>query len=195
VDGKLDSIFEFLADIERLKLVLRRAYLSDLSRHENSAEHSWHLAVGLLTVAGELDLAIDLSKALRMALVHDICEVDAGDISVYDPRRAEKRVAEQACIERIATYDLAFAAEIKALWFEYEAQESIESRWVKVLDRFMPFMTNLITQGQTWRDQGITRGQVLRINEPIREQAPEIYEWMLKRIDECVERGWLRAGE
>lgn len=188
---KLDTILEFLADIERLKLVQRRAYLSDLSRHENSAEHSWHLAVGLLTVASELNLAIDLSKALKMALIHDICEIDAGDISVYDPRWAEKSAAEQACIERIATYDLAFAAELKGLWLEYEAQESIESRWVKVLDRFMPFMINLITKGQTWRDQGITRSQVLKINEPIKAHAPEIFAWMERRIDECVERGWL----
>lgn len=188
----VDTLFAFLADIERLKLVQRRSYISDRSRHENSAEHSWHLAVGLLTVATELNLPIDLHKALRMALVHDICEVDAGDISVYDPRRAEKAAAEAACIERMAGYDLAFASELKALWVEYEAQESLESRWVKVLDRFMPFITNLITEGQTWRDQGISRSQVLRINEPIRLQAPELFDWMLGKIDEAVQKGWLR---
>lgn len=189
---QLDSILAFLADIERLKLVHRRAYLSDLSRHENSAEHSWHLAVGLLTVARELDLTIDVAKALRMALVHDICEIDAGDISIYDPGRADKSAAEQACIERIANYDVVFAAELKDLWLEYEAQETVESRWVKVLDRFMPFITNLITNGQTWRDQNISRSQVLKINEPVRSHAPEIYAWMLKRIDDCVDKGWLR---
>lgn len=191
MESRFDSIRTFLADIERLKLVHRRAYLSDLSRHENSAEHSWHLAVGLLTVARELNLSIDLSKALRMALVHDLCEIDAGDISIYDPRRAQKGDAELACIERLAKYDLAFAAELKALWVEYEAQESIESRWVKVLDRFMPFITNLITNGQTWRDQNITRTQVVRINEPVKEHAPEMYEWMLKQVDESVRKGWL----
>jgi putative hydrolase of HD superfamily len=147
--------------------------------------------VGLLTVARELNLEIDLPKALRMALVHDICEVDAGDISVYDPRRDQKQAAEAACIDRIGSYDLAFAAELKALWLEYEAQESLESRWVKVLDRLLPFMTNLMTGGQTWRDQGITRSQVLKVNEPIRLQAPEIFAWMLGRIDECVAKGWL----
>lgn len=175
-----------------MKLVQRRAYVSDLSRHENSAEHSWHLAIGLLTVAQELRLPIDLPKALRMALVHDLCEIDAGDISVYDPGRAGKSVDESACIDRLATYDVAFAAEVKELWREYEAQESVESRWVKVLDRFLPFVTNLVTGGQSWRDQGITRRQVLEINDPVRRQAPEIYAWMLKRIDECVARGWLR---
>lgn len=188
---RLDSLFTFLADVERLKLVQRKAYLSDLSRHENSAEHSWHLAIGLLTVARELDLEIDLAKAVRMALVHDLCEIDAGDISVYDPRRAEKAVAELACVERLAGYDLAFAAEVKALWLEYEAQETLESRWVKVLDRFMPFLVNLLSQGQTWRDQGITKSQVLRINEPIQRQAPELFAWMVRRIDEAVAQGWL----
>ena len=188
---KLDNIFAFLADIERLKLVHRRAYLSDLSRHENSAEHSWHMAIALLTVAGELNLAIDLPKALKMALVHDICEIDAGDISVFDPRRGEKTAVEQAGMDRIATYDVAFAVEARELWMEYEAQESLESRWVKVFDRLMPFITNLITQGQTWRDLGISRSQVLRVNETVRTQAPEIYAWMLRRIEGAVTQGWL----
>lgn len=190
-DLRFDTILAFLADIERLKLVQRRAWLSDLSRRENSAEHSWHMTVGLLTVARELNLPIDLPKALRMALVHDICEVDAGDISVYDPRRAEKTAAERACIERMAAYDLAFAPELQGLWEEYEAQKTLESRWVKVLDRLMPFLTNLMTSGQTWREQGIARSQVLTINEPIRVKAPELFAWMLGRIDEAVAKGWL----
>jgi putative hydrolase of HD superfamily len=190
--ANFDTLLAFLADIERLKLVQRRAWLSDLSRHENSAEHSWHMAVGLLTVARELNLEIDLPKALRMALVHDICEVDAGDISVYDPGRDAKAALERACIERMATYDLAFAPELQALWEEYEAQETLESRWVKVLDRLMPFLTNLMTSGATWREQGIARSQVLRINEPIRQQAPELFAWMLKRIDDAVAKGWLQ---
>lgn len=192
MDAKLGSIFAFLGEVERLKLVHRRAYLSDLSRHENSAEHSWHLALALLTVARELQLPINIDKAVRMALVHDLCEIDAGDISASDPGRAEITAAEHAGIERLSQFDVAFAAELKALWLEYEAQESVESRWVKVLDRFMPFITNLITGGQTWRDQQITRSQVLKINEPVRDHAPEIFAWMLCRIDECVAKGWLQ---
>jgi putative hydrolases of HD superfamily len=182
----------FLTEIERLKLVARRAYVSDLSRHENSAEHSWHLALGLAAVARELNLEIDLQKALLMALVHDICEVDAGDISIYDPARSHKAALERECIDRLAEYNLKFGQELRALWLEYEEQETRESRWVRVLDRLMPFIVNLATQGQTWRDQSITKSQVLLISEPIRQQAPEVFVWMVQEINECVVKGWLR---
>jgi putative hydrolase of HD superfamily len=84
VSGPWEALSAFLIDVERLKLIERSAWVSDRSRHENSAEHSWHLALGLLAVARELNLTIDLDKALRMALIHDLCEIDAGDASVYD---------------------------------------------------------------------------------------------------------------
>jgi putative hydrolase of HD superfamily len=189
---QLLSIVSFLTDIERLKLVERKAYVSDFSRRENSAEHSWHLAIGLLTVARELELRFDLQKALVMALIHDICELDAGDTPIYGPARPEQREAELNCITRLESYGLAFGICIRELWLEYEDQRSIESRWVKVLDRLMPFIVNLVTNGKSWQEQGICRSQVMRLNEPVQKQAPEIYEWMLKRIEVCVQAGWLR---
>jgi putative hydrolases of HD superfamily len=76
---------------------------------------------------------------------------------------------------------------------EYEAQESLESRWVRVMDRLMPFIVNLATQGTNWKEQSVTRTQVLRISEPVQFHAPEIYAWITKRVDECVEAGWLRS--
>ncbi len=188
----LSNIVAFLTDAERLKLVTRRAYVSDLSRHESSAEHSWHLTLGLLTVAREMDLDIDVPKALIMALIHDVCEIDAGDTPIYGPARADQHDAERKCIERLAGYGLKFGPELRALWLEYEAQETRESRWVKVLDRLMPFLVNLATEGKTWRDQSVARSQVLRINEPVRQQAPEIFQWMTERIEESVGKGWLR---
>jgi putative hydrolase of HD superfamily len=85
----LSSVVTFLNEIERLKLVSRKSYVSDLSRHENSAEHSWHLAIGLLTVAHELNLQLDLHRALVMALIHDLCEIDAGDTPLFGPDRPD----------------------------------------------------------------------------------------------------------
>lgn len=96
--SNLQAVVDFLGDVERLKLVSRRAYVSDLSRRENSAEHSWHMAVGLLVVAKEMDLEIDLGKALAMAVIHDVCEVDAGDTPVYGPKRPDRHEAESRCI-------------------------------------------------------------------------------------------------
>jgi putative hydrolases of HD superfamily len=188
---RVSTVVAFLTDVERLKLVKRRAYVSDRSRRENAAEHSWHLALGLVTVANELNLEINLHRALVMALIHDICEVDAGDTPVYGPERPDQHEAELRCIQRLAASDLGFGPTLRELWLEYEAQVTLESRWVRVLDRFMPFIVNLATQGVNWREQAVSRSQVLRISEPIREYAPEIYDWMIKRIQDCVAAGWL----
>lgn len=188
----MDSIAAFLTELEKLKRVERTAYVSGTSRHENSAEHSWHLALGLLTLARELDLPIDVPRALLMALVHDVCEIDAGDISIYDPGRAQKASQERACLERLAGMGPRFAQDLLALWEEYEAQETPESRWVRVLDRVMPFLVNLASEGRAWRDRGISRSQVLAVNEVVRVSAPELFAWMLPSIDEAVAKGWLR---
>jgi putative hydrolase of HD superfamily len=188
---RIAMLAAFLTDVERLKLVSRKAYVSDLSRRENSAEHSWHLALGLVAIAQELNLKIDLHKALVMALIHDTCEIDAGDTPAYGPQRPDQHEAELRCIERLSGYDLKFAPSICELWLEYEAQVSRESRWVKVLDRLMPFIVNLATQGINWKEQAVSRSQVLRVSQPVREHAPEIYEWMLGKIGDCVKAGWL----
>jgi len=195
VSAPWERLCAFLIDTGRLKLVERSAWVSDRSRHENSAEHSWHLALGLLAIARELSLPLDLDKALRMALIHDLCEIDAGDVSAYDAAaRAAHAQAERECIERLAASGLALGPELSALWLEYEAQETLESRWVRVLDRLMPFVVNLSNGGQAWKDHAITRSQVVRINDPVREHAPELFAWMLGRIDDCVAWGWLREG-
>ena len=191
MSDRISVLVAFLTDVERLKLVERKAYVSDLSRRENSAEHSWHLSLGLLVIAQELDLKIDLHKALVMALIHDVCEIDAGDTPAFGPQRADQHEAELRCVKRLSDYDLRFAPSIHELWLEYEAQVSVESRWVKVMDQLMPFIVNLATQGINWKEQSVRRSQLLRVSEPVREQAPEIYVWMLRKIEDSVKAGWL----
>jgi putative hydrolase of HD superfamily len=191
MSDRISTIVAFLTDVERLKLVKRKAYVSDMSRRENSAEHSWHLALGLVALAQELDLKMDLHKALVMAVIHDLCEVDAGDTPAFGAQRPDQHEAELRCIQRLAAYDLKFGPSLQELWLEYEAQVSVESRWVKVMDRLMPFIVNLSTQGINWKEQSVSRSQVLRVSEPVREHAPEVYEWMVGRVGECVKAGWL----
>lgn len=190
--ASMDALAAFLAEAEKLKGVTRTAYVSGQERHENSAEHSWHLALALLALGRERDLGIDLHHAVAMALVHDLCEIDAGDVSIYDPGRGHKAEAERACVARLAAMGPLFGREVQDLWCEYEAQETRESRWVRVLDRFLPFLVNLATEGRAWRDRGISRTQVLAVNEIVRLQAPELFTWMLPRIEASVAKGWLR---
>lgn len=187
----VETLFGFLIELDKLKSVYRRAYLTDRSRNENSAEHSWHLALALLTLEDELHLEIDLFKAIKIALVHDICEIGAGDISVFDPKRLEVAVKERQYIEQLAALPVAFAEEISLLWEEYEAQQSPESLWVKVVDRLLPFMLNLSNGGKTWRELNASKKQVLEINQVVAQQAPEVYQWMLEKVDIAVSQGWL----
>ncbi|HXC60033.1 MAG TPA: HD domain-containing protein, partial [Steroidobacteraceae bacterium] len=100
--------------------------------------------------------------------------------------------AELQCVERLAAHRLRLAPALRGLWLEYEAQQTPESHWVKVLDRLMPFIVNIATQGRNWKEQSVSRSQVLRISEPVREHAPQIFAWMCERIEIYVRDGWLR---
>ena len=186
------DIQKLLMELDRLKSVYRRAYLSDRSRNENSAEHSWHLAIALLALKGAMQLEISVDHAVRIALVHDICEIGAGDVSIYDPDRSAKEEAEGEYVSKLASEHKGFAIEIEQLWQEYENQETPESRWVKVVDRLLPFLMNLATEGKTWREQGIGRSQVVEINRVVAHEAPGVYQWMTDEINRAVELGWLQ---
>ncbi len=187
----MEDIYCFLMELDKLKAVYRRAYIFDTSRNENSAEHSWHLALAILTLKEEFNLDIDIIKTIKMALVHDICEIGAGDISVFAPDRSKKEVEERKYMTDLSETPLKFTSEIKELWEEYELQSTKESRWVKIVDRLLPFMMNFNTDGKAWKEQNVKRSQVLKINTVVAEEAPVIYKWMLAKIDIAVENGWL----
>ncbi len=187
----MDSDVKFLLELEKLKSVYRKSYIIDKTRQENSAEHSWHLAMAVLIMGERIQPELDINHALKMTLVHDICEIGASDVSVYSDARDSITQQERAYINDLVTNEVPFSIEIKELWEEYEAQETVESRCVKVLDRFLPFIINFHTHGKTWRDQNISNTQVIEINQIIKSEAPEMFDWMQPYIDEAVENGWL----
>lgn len=189
-----ERIYEFLIELDKLKSVYRKSYLSDYSRNENSAEHSWHLSLAIMMLHKELPDNIDLVKSFKMALVHDVCEIGAGDISVYDKNRDTVQSAERDyLIQLSARFPGPFTEELLLLWEEYEMQETVESRWVKVFDRLLPFCMNLATEGRSWKEQKVRKHQVLAIHEPIRKQAPDMYAWLERKAEEAVLKGWLEA--
>jgi putative hydrolase of HD superfamily len=185
------STVSLLMELDKLKSVYRRAYVTKEDRHENSAEHSWHLAIACWVLTRQLEIEIDVEHMLKMAIVHDIGEIDPGDISIFSKDRAAKSSEEAACIERIAAISPIIQSDLKELWQEYEDNKSVESRWVKVADRLLPFLMNISTEGKTWREQGISRHQVLEINQVMSELHPELYKWLCLRIDDAVTQGWL----
>ena len=184
-------IQNLLVELDKLKSVYRRAYLADGSRNKNSAEHSWHLAVALMAFREVIPESVNIDHAIQMALVHDICEIRAGDVSIFDSEGAEQSEAEGEFMSAFKGRHGSFGQTAADLWHEFERQESTESKWVKVVARFLPFILNLATQGRTWKEQGICRSQVLSINKGIHDASPELFEWMECEIEVAVQSGWL----
>lgn len=193
VDPALGDRIRFLYEIDRLKSVLRRNLLADGSRHENSAEHSWHLAMVALAMAPHAAEPVDLERVVRILLVHDIVEVDAGDVDIYDVEARRAKQAEEArAAERIfALLPDPQGSELRALWDEYEARETPEARFAYACDRLQPLLLNLATGGSTWQARGVTSEQVKAINRAVGDGLAGVWPVAERLIDESVADGSL----
>jgi putative hydrolase of HD superfamily len=191
---RLDQQIEFILEIDKLKRIKRRTILTDGSRHENSAEHSWHLAVMAMLLAeyakeGDLDLL----KIIKMLLIHDLVEIDAGDTYCYD----EVNVKDQAFREEKAAdrlyhmLPLEQARSLLSLWHEYEEGETPEAKFAHAMDSLQPLLHNYNTEGRVWRKHGIRREQVLLRNRHMAEGAPALWDYVVTIIDDAVKRGML----
>ena len=154
----------FVSEAGRLKAVLRQTRLTEPARRENSAEHSWHLAVMALVLADHAPPGTDLGRVIAMLLVHDLVEIDAGDLFLYadQAQHARQEAAERAAADRIfALLPAGQAARIRALWDEFEERRTQEAKFARALDRLQPMLANVQAGGGTWAEHGITAGQVL----------------------------------
>jgi putative hydrolase of HD superfamily len=185
------NLLSFLLEIDKLKTINRRAYICKGERRENSAEHSWHMAIAVWMLAKHADISIDMERTIKMALAHDICEIDVGDTPIYSKHQDDKLSNEKACVDRITEFAPDALSELRDLWLEYEANITTESKWVKVADRLLPFLHNIASSGKTWREQGISRSQVLAVNRPIADTYPGLFDWIVEQIDMATEKGWL----
>lgn len=190
---RLRKQIDFIVEIDKLKHVFRQTYLMDSSRRENSAEHSWHFALMALLLAEHTDEPIDVFRAVKMALIHDVVEVDVGDILVYDESRAkEKEEKEQEAAKRLfGLLPADQAAEYRALWAEFEARETPEARYAAAIDRLQPVLHNYHTQGKAWRANSVKADHVLRINSRIGRSSAELWDYARGLIEESVEKGYL----
>ena len=190
---RLEQQLAFLLELDKAKTVIRRSYLTDGSRLENDAEHMWHLAMFVLVLAEHAGEPIDVTKVLTMVLVHDIVEIDAGDVFVYDEAaRAGKEAAELAAAERL--YGLLprdQGAELRALWEEFEAKETAEARFAGAVDRLQPLLLNLTTRGRSWQEHGITADRVLALNARIGLSSPTLWTHVEALLHQAVADGVL----
>jgi putative hydrolases of HD superfamily len=186
---------EFLLEIDRLKHTLRQTILLDRSRHENSVEHSWHIALSAVIFSEyAATQASDMERVMRMLLVHDLVEIDAGDTYCYD----EKAAVDQYAREKLAA-DRIFgmlppdqALDFRRLWDEFESAQTAEARYAHAMDRFQAFLHNYFTQGQIWRQHGIRRHQVIQRMQPVERGAPQLWEYVRALIDDAVIKGYLQ---
>ena len=190
---RLSKQIEFIVEIDRLKHILRQTLLMDRSRRENDAEHSWHLAVMAMLLSEYAREEVDLLRVLKMALVHDLVEIDAGDTFCYDEAAgADKAERERKAADRIfgmLPEDL--GVEVRGLWEEFDAMETPESRFANALDRFQPLLHNFRTGGAAWRQHGVTREQVIARNRHMEAGAPALWAYASAMIEEAVRKGFL----
>lgn len=156
---RLARQLEFILEIDRLKSVFRRSYLLSEERRENSAEHSWHIAVLAMVLAEYANETINIGRVMKLAVVHDIVEIDADDTFCYDEvGMSTKREREHAAATRIfGLLPEDQCDDMRGLWEEYEAMSTPESRFANALDRVMPILHNFCTNGRSWREHGVTR--------------------------------------
>jgi len=190
---RLEQQIRFIVEIDKLKTVYRRTYLINENRKENTAEHSWHIAVMAMVLVEYANEPIDITRVLKMALIHDIVEIDAGDTFVYDIE-AELNKAER---ERVAA-DRLFALlpedqaiEFRQLWNEFETRSTADSRFAAALDRMIPQLHNYYTGGGSWKEHMITHDRVIAKNATMKEGATPLWEWTQKLLASAVEKGFL----
>ncbi|ORX24567.1 phosphohydrolase [Thermoanaerobacterium sp. PSU-2] len=190
---RLKKQIEFLKEIDKLKQVFRQTLLMDGTRHENDAEHSWHLAMMALVLSEYASEKIDVSHVIKMVLVHDIVEIDAGDTFVYDEKGYEdKAEREKKAAERLFNIlPKDQAEEIKALWEEFEERKTKDAKFASALDRMQPIIHNYYTNGHSWREHGVKSHQVLERNKIVSEIAPELWQFINDILEDAINKGYI----
>ncbi len=192
--NRLEKQIQFVMEIDKLKHIYRQNLVADGSRRENDVEHSWHLAVMALLLQEYTVEPVDVLKVMKMVLLHDLVEIDAGDTFAYDPEAGlDKEEREQRAADRL--YSLLpddQGRELRALWEEFEAGESPEAKFAACLDRMQPLLNNYHTEGGTWRIHDVSSAQVRKRMEPVGESAPVLGEFVEKLIESAIKQGILR---
>lgn len=194
IRDRLTQQIAFILEIDQAKRILRQTHLLDLSRRENDAEHSWHLAVMAMVLAEHANEPVDLGKVIEMLLVHDIVEIDAGDTFAYGENGYDdKEEREQRAADRIfGLLPPDQGARFRQLWEEFEARKSPEAKFAAALDRLQPMMHNFFTEGSTWRAYDIPSDRVIGFNQHMRRGSSRLWEYAEGLIETAVREGYLR---
>ncbi len=185
---------QFLIEVDKMKNVLRQTLLVDASRRENDAEHSWHFALMAMVLFEYADGAnISLERVLKMALVHDLIEIYAGDTFAYDDKGNESKQEReaQAAEKLFSMLPNEQGQEIKDLWLEFDAMQTPDATYAAAIDRLQPFVNNYMTQGHTWKLGNVTSDKVYKRMDMVRVAAPELWPFVTDVIQDSIAKGYL----
>jgi putative hydrolase of HD superfamily len=189
----MQPIVDFILELDKLKGVTRKTRPLGLERYENSAEHSWQIALLAASLAHHAEAPVDVDRVIAMLLVHDIGEIDTGDTMVFvEGGWEERKAAEHAAVTRIfGLLPEAQGARFSALWLEFERGDTPESRFANAIDRAMPVLLNLANDGQSWRENGISHERVVRrVGPQVKAGCPALWEYLEVRLEEKRREGW-----
>ena len=192
---RLDQQLRFTAEIDKMTSILRRTMLIDDSRRENDAEHSWHIAVMALLFTEYAAEPVDIGRAVKMCVVHDLIEIYAGDTFAYDAAgNKDKAQREQAAADKLfAMLPKEQGDEIRSLWEEFDEMQTADAKYAACMDRLQPFLHNTLTGGHTWVESGTNRASVEKRMAIIKEFMPTVYKWIEQNLDNAIQKGWLKA--
>lgn len=193
---RLKTQLAFLRTLDRLKEVYRRSYTL-AGRHENSAEHSWHVAVAAMLLAEHAAAPVNLLRVLEMLLIHDVVEIEAGDTYVYDDNavRLQAEREQQAAQKLFAQLPPQQGQHWWQLWEEFVAGQTPESRFARGLDRLLPVLLNVATGGRSWQEHGVRARQVLSRNAEVAKGSPALWEAVQQLVAEACGKGFLAADD
>ncbi|WP_394144196.1 HD domain-containing protein [Vibrio atypicus] len=194
--NRLEQQLSLLMELDQLKSVLRRTRVKSAEgRLENSAEHSWHVALMAILMEEHANEPVDIARVVKMLLLHDVVEIDAGDTFVYDVAASQEQEAKEleAAHRLFGMLPEDQGKVLLALWLEFEQAQSADAKFAKALDRIIPMLLNYHNNGQSWQEHGVTRQQALTINRKIEFGSEALWEKAQQVIEEATANGWLKA--
>ena len=192
--ARLAQQIEFIVECDKLKEIFRQTLVTQSRRQENDAEHSWHLCLCVILLAEHANVPnLDVLRVLKMVIIHDLVEIDAGDTFAYDTAAmANQHEREAIAADRIfGLLPADQTKEFRALWDEFEARQTPEAKFAAAVDRFQPMLLNVRTQGGGWKKHGITHDRVVARNQHIKEGSTELWQYATAMIDRAVAKGYL----
>ncbi|MHA2429191.1 MAG: HD domain-containing protein [Candidatus Hermodarchaeia archaeon] len=193
--NRLSKQMDFITEIDKLKQVVRESWLVDASRKETDAEHSWHIAVMVLLLSEYAnDPNIDIVKVLKMLLIHDIVEIDAGDTFIYDQDQAQDQNDREikAATRLFALLPPDQEKEFHQLWQEYEAMTTSEAKFARAIDSMQPLLLAYLNEGCSWRIHNISKSEVISLKKHIPEGSKALWTHTLELLNQAVEKGFLK---